>query len=240
MNVIYEPAGQAREYSELALNLYSGCSHGCSYCYAPSCLRKSREDFSSHSAARKDILNKVQKDLIEMAMNRDTRRVLLCFTTDPYQGDYEFHKVTGEALAMFKAYNIPFQVLTKGGMKAAKDFHLYKKGDAYAATLTFKDPAQSLLWEPGAALPDDRIKSLRKAKEKGIETWVSFEPVIETEETFRLLDDTMDFVDLYKVGKINYQHTDVDWQAFTDEIIHRLEKNGKKYYIKDSLKKYVR
>ena len=31
---IYEPSGRAREYGELAVNIYTGCNHGCSYCYA--------------------------------------------------------------------------------------------------------------------------------------------------------------------------------------------------------------
>ena len=35
MNAIYEPKGAAREYAELACNLYTGCNHGCLYCYAP-------------------------------------------------------------------------------------------------------------------------------------------------------------------------------------------------------------
>lgn len=39
MNVVYEPRGRAREYSELAYNLYRGCTHGCRYCYAPACMR---------------------------------------------------------------------------------------------------------------------------------------------------------------------------------------------------------
>jgi DNA repair photolyase len=33
--VIYEPKGKAGEYAPLALNLYAGCSHGCTYCFAP-------------------------------------------------------------------------------------------------------------------------------------------------------------------------------------------------------------
>lgn len=45
MSVIYEPRGRAREYAPLACNVYSGCDHGCKYCYAPAVIRKSRQDF---------------------------------------------------------------------------------------------------------------------------------------------------------------------------------------------------
>ncbi|WP_278658789.1 hypothetical protein [Ruthenibacterium lactatiformans] len=42
---IYEPRGRAREYGELAVNIYTGCNHGCFYCYAPSVLHQCREKF---------------------------------------------------------------------------------------------------------------------------------------------------------------------------------------------------
>lgn len=37
MSLIYEPRGRAREYAALALNTYTGCSHGCQYCFAIDC-----------------------------------------------------------------------------------------------------------------------------------------------------------------------------------------------------------
>ena len=103
------------------------------------------------------------------------------------------------------------------------------------------DEAESLEWEPGAATPQDRINSLKKAKEKGIETWVSFEPVIDPEETYKLFEASKDYVDLYKIGKINnYKDAEeVDWREFTKKIINLCETNNKKYYIKDSLKPYI-
>lgn len=33
MKAIYETKGRAREFCELAINLYTGCRHRCSYCY---------------------------------------------------------------------------------------------------------------------------------------------------------------------------------------------------------------
>jgi hypothetical protein len=76
--------------------------------------------------------------------------------------------------------------------------------NAWSATLTHDDPAVSLEWEPGAALPAERIEALRIAHTAGIKTWVSFEPVIDPESVCRLLDLPHGFVDFYKVGKLNY------------------------------------
>ena len=237
--VIYQPTGAAREYSELALNLYKGCPHECIYCYAPICLQRKREDFHGTLEPRKNIINLAQKDLIEMKEAKDNRKVLLCFTCDPYPGECSDNIYTQQALELFKAYNQPFQLLTKGGMKAARDFHLYKKTDAYAATLTCIDEQSSLIWEPSAPLPKDRIMSLRKAKEKGITTWVSFEPVVDPEQVYKLYEQTKEFVDLYKIGKLNHYKNETDWKLFGETMINNCERDGKDYMIKDALKKYL-
>lgn len=233
--VIYKPRGAALEYSPLAVNLYRGCPNGCQYCYVPGCLNRTREEFVREYGPRTKIIDLLQKDLIEMKAGRDDRQVLLCFTCDPYPGEYEDNITTQWALELFKAYNQPFQLLTKGGMKAARDFHLYKKSDAYAVTLTLLDESRSLEWEPGAALPKDRIASLRKAKEKGISTWVSFEPVIDPEEVYKLYDLTKGFVDLYKIGKLNHYRNETDWTAFGHKIVEMCQRDGKEYMIKDAL-----
>lgn len=237
--VIYQPRGAAREYSELAVNLYKGCPHGCIYCYAPNCLRRKKEDFHQSYGPRENIINLVQKDLIEMKETKDNRQVLFCFTCDPYPGECSDNIYTQEALELFKAYNQPFQLLTKGGMKAARDFHLYKKTDAYAVTLTLLDERQSLIWEPNAPLPKNRIASLKKAKEKGIKTWVSFEPVIDPEQVYKIYDLTKDFVDLYKIGKLNHYKNDTDWTLFGETMIDKCETDGKEYLIKDALKAFL-
>ena len=47
MKPIYEPKGAAKEYGDYAINIYTGCPHGCFYCFAPSVLRRDREAFHS-------------------------------------------------------------------------------------------------------------------------------------------------------------------------------------------------
>jgi len=49
------------------------------------------------------------------------------------------------------------------------------------------------------------------------------------------------FVDLFKVGKINYNPIEktIDWARFGREAIGLLESLGKEYYIKEDLKKWL-
>ena len=39
-----------------------GCTHGCTYCYAPACMRKSAEDWHSAGVPRKNVLEQLKRD----------------------------------------------------------------------------------------------------------------------------------------------------------------------------------
>jgi len=238
MKVIYEPAGRAREYSPLAVNLYRGCNHGCKYCYVPNFCKIDRNKFYKNPKPR-DILKKIEADCKELY--GIDKKVLLCFTCDPYQKLNDEIGLTRKVLELFNLYKVPFQVLTKAGSKAEKDFDLYRDCDAFATTLTFLSEEKSRYYEPEAAVPEDRIRTIKKAKQLGINTWVSFEPVLNDNEVFKLLDLTKDYVDLYKVGKVSQFKTDkeIDWHYFANEIIKRLKNYKKDFYIKKDLVAYM-
>ena len=238
MPIIYEPKGRAREYSYLACNLYEGCVHGCKYCYVPDILRRERSDFHLSVKPRTNILREISKDLAKI---KDTyKRVLLCFTCDPYPPAKYEKGLTRQALELFRRHNVPFQILTKGGTRACRDFDLYGSDDAFATTLTYTlDDGKSLEIEPGAAIPSDRIMAIRIAKERGITTWVSLEPVIDPGESLRLIEETHDFVDLYKIGKLNHIPNSIDWRKFGSEAIDLCRKYKVPFYIKADLAAYL-
>jgi len=239
--VIYTPSGAAREYSELAVNLATGCIHGCTYCYAPSIRRTSREDFKNRIIPRKDFEKKLALDLQDMKELGDKRRVLLCFMTDCYQP--QLADLTRRCLKLFGEYGINFQVLTKNGKLAQKDFDLYKKGDAYASTIVFSKEKFREEYEPDACSISERIESLKIAHEKGIETWVSLEPVLYPDQALEVIEMTKNYVNHYKIGKVskfNYPGEDeIDWKKFTQEAIQKIKEIDKDYYIKNSLKPYL-
>lgn len=240
MPVIYEPRGKAREYSPLACNLYKGCSHACVYCFAPSATFVDRDKFSSpeYIQPRPEILKSLAKEAA--ALNGDHREILLSFTSDPYQPIEKDLEITRRAIGILMTYGLTVTILTKGGSWGIRrDIDRLRKNprNAWSITLTHDDPAVSLEWEPGAALPADRIESLKIAHAAGIKTWVSFEPVIDPEAVYRLLEATASFVDFYKVGKLNYhpRAKEINWPEFREEIKTRLERLGKPYLLKKDL-----
>ena len=242
MRVIYEPKGKAREYSPLALNLYTGCSNGCRYCYVPRYCRLKKEEFRNNTSVRKNILKKLELDALELKIEKNKKPILMCFTCDPYQKAEEIYQITRQAIEILNKNNQNFQILTKNGNLATRDFDLYKKKDTYAVTLTFDNETDSKSIEPKADIPQDRINSLEEAHKLGIQTWVSLEPVIIPSQSLNLIDLTYEFVDLYKVGKLNhYPKTEskIDWREFGKRAINKLREYNKNFYIKKDLEKYL-
>ncbi len=239
MSYIYKPTGKAFEYCELALNLYSGCSGKCSYCYVPSALHVSRETFQENIRAREFDFSQLIK---EMEKNRG-KSVFLCFSTDPYNHLDSELKITRQIIEMFSRYEIAPIILTKAGMRSTRDFDLLARipGAKYGATLTFINPEDSLKWEPGAALPQERMDALRQAHELGIRTWVSLEPVIEPEQSLELIRQAHGFIHEFKLGKWNHDQRAnlIDWRGFLREAVTELKKAGKPYLIKRDLAKYL-
>lgn len=249
--IIYEPAGRAHEYAPLAINLYRGCGHGCVYCFAPGVLYLDREKFQNEAAPRPNMIEKLKKDIPIAAATYVgyEKRVLLCFTTDPYSPIDEIHQLTRHAITILHENGFTVNILTKGGHRAERDFDLLGPKDQFAVTLTSLSEKKSLEWEPKAATPAERIASLRHAHELGIETWASLEPVLDPAEAIQIIRDTHEFVDLFKVGKLNYaeklpprfqpQVRGIDWSKFAHDVVAELERLGCRFYIKNDLRRYL-
>ena len=239
-SIIYAPTGQAGEYSALATNPYRGCGHGCAYCYVPNVLRMDRTDFDAGAVERTDFLSALVKDARKYQSLGITEQVMLSFTTDPYHpGDTS---LTRRVLQALEAHGLGICTLTKGGRRALRDLDLFRPGrDAFASTLTSIDPAFSRKWERVAALPEDRIETLREFHDAGIFTWVSLEPVLDTAATMEIIRQTHRFVDLYKVGRVNYVGLTktIDWNQFTADVLRVLADTGADHYIKRDLQPFL-
>ena len=241
MRVIYEPTGKAREYAPLACNLFNGWQHGCLYCYAPAIRRMRREEWSNNPQPRKNILELLEKDAAELS--GDPREVLFCFMTDPYQND-EAALLTTQALEIMATFGCRAQVLTKGGMLASADFDLLKQYNyKFGSSISFVNEHLRQEWEPGAATIDNRIEAVITAHDMGISTWVSIEPVLDPDEALRVIKRLKDYVDFWKVGKINHLlelERKIDWTSFLLNVTKLLKQSGAKYYIKKDLAAFGR
>jgi len=239
-SMIYAPAGQAGEYAPLAANAYRGCGHGCAYCYVPQVIKMERKLFDAGATSRPDYLAKLTKDAIKYQAAGITEQVMFSFTTDAYNPNNM--ELTRPAIEILIKYGLGFCVLTKGGARALRDIDLYRPTrDGFASTLTSLDEKFSKKWERNAALPGDRIATLKTFHDRGIFTWVSLEPTLDIESSLAIVEATHPFIDLYKVGRVNYlpMTKTTDWEGYTMRMIDLLNRLGAKHYIKKDLQGFL-
>lgn len=221
MKPIYEPKGKAKEYGDLAINIYTGCPHRCFYCFAPNVLHMQKEKFHSCVEPRKDIVAEVKKQLEKEQIKG--KLIHLCFTCDPYPTGYDTTP-TREIIKAIKESGNNVQILTKGD--GTRDFDLLDENDWYGITL---DGIKTLTNR-------DRLNSLAEAHSRGIKTWVSFEPVTNERQFFIGLHCVQFVVDKVKIGKLNYHPSNINWKEFGENAEALCKELGIEYYIKDSLR----
>ena len=242
MNVVYEPKGRAREYSELACNLYRGCTHGCLYCYAPACMHTTAEKWHATAEPRPDILKSLGKDAEKL--RGDSRRILFCFSSDPYQPLERFERLTHRALRIISKHGLHSQVLTKGCADLIQeDLGLMKDARTQlGVTLCFTDDTLRKSWEPHASKVEERFAVLKAAHKAGIFTWVSLEPVIDPAQALEVIRIADPYVNFWKVGKLNHMkecERAVNWGKFLSDVEFLFSKLNAKYYIKNDLRAFV-
>jgi DNA repair photolyase len=234
MAVIYEPRGKAREYSALACNLYTGCIHGCDYCYAPKFLFKNIESFHKEAYPRKDIISKIKKEILNL---KSEEHILLCFTCDPYQKAEEEFLITRQTIELFNQKNLKYKILTKSKLILRDIDFIRKDLSMIGSTISFKNESLRKIHEPFADSIIDRISFLKKFHDEGFYTWVSVEPVLDPVSALDAIKE-LGFVDMIKVGKLNGVPNTIDWKKFRYDAVELLNSMGNQYYIKKDLDKY--
>lgn len=218
---IYEPKGKAKEYGDLALNIYTGCPHRCFYCFAPQVLHTDREKFHSHVEPRPGIVEAVKAQLEKETITG--KLIHLCFTCDPYPTGHD-STTTREIIKLLKEHGNHVQILTKGD--GTRDFDLLDSGDWYGVTID------------GTGYRKDccRMFDILSAHNRGIKTWVSFEPVLNSHNVLTAIETVSHIANKVKIGKLNYHPSDIDWKQFGQDSETLCQKLNLDYYIKDSLR----
>ena len=227
---IYEPRTRAKEYSDLAINIYTGCNHDCWYCYARKMYDRWHPTEDFRDVRPRENIVEATKLQLSKGKYKD-KKIMLCFMCDPYPALIDTTP-TREVIQAIKEAGAHVQILTKGGDRARRDFDLLDSGDSFGITFTGNR-------EPLAAELSERVFTLRDASLLGASTWVSFEPVIDIGNTLRAIKDIPEIVSkdtLLKIGKLNHFKSNINWKKFGLEAEHICKENGWNYYIKEDLR----
>ena len=152
-------------------NLYKGCTHGCTYCYAPSLTHDERR-WGTYVDVKINAPEVLEREL--RGLRKD--EVFLSSASDPYQPVEAKYGLTRRCLESLQRGGFPVSILTRSplvlrDLELLKTFRWVRVGVSITTV-----PIKRL--EPGVPPLKRRIDTLKKLAEAGITTWVSLAPVI--------------------------------------------------------------
>ncbi len=237
---IYQPSGKAAEYSPWACNFYTGCSNDCEYCYCKrgvmshvwSTEPRLKKCFKSEG----DAINIFYKEAKANVSALRKHGILFSFSTDPLLPETKY--LTLRCAQCANELDIPVKILTKRAdfIDDVKFLALDEKLTAFGFTLTGFDEK-----EPFASSNQERIEAMRTLHEMGFKTFASIEPVITPAMSRNMIEATLGFCDLYKVGLMSGVKKDFYNEDHIYNLFGYLVQKAKthKIYLKDSFLKYL-
>jgi DNA repair photolyase len=192
--------------TDYAINPYTGCVHGCVYCYARFMKR-----FTGHPEPWGGFLDaKINApELLERELSR--RRtplaggVFLSSVTDPYQPPERKFALTRGILETLLRHGVPVSILTKSDL-VLRDLDLLETsaGCSVGLSLGVLDDDWGARLEPRAAPPSRRLAALRALRAHGIETWGFVSPFLPgVSDIRRIVEALAGAVDRFHVEAIN-------------------------------------
>ncbi|CAN5880752.1 Rv2578c family radical SAM protein [soil metagenome] len=178
-----------------SINLYRGCQHACSYCFARPTHRylnmSPLADFESKVVVKTNIVEVLQCELARPSWQG--QHVALGTNTDPYQrAEGRYRLMPGVIAALAQSWT-PFSILTKGTLITRDITTLQAAAErvpvAASVTVGMLDEALWRSVESGCPSPRARLDAVRALNEAGIPTGVMLAPILP-----RLNDDTEQLV----------------------------------------------
>ena len=165
---------------DYTVNPYTGCLHGCVYCYANFMRR-----FTGHLQDAWGSFVDVKVNLLDVLAKELPKRVggsvWLSSVCDPYQSVEAKYKLTRGAVELISEYSeFSISILTKNAL-VLRDVDLLTRirdrVDVGFTITTFNDQAQQI-FEPCSSPVKDRIEAVRQLNQAGFETWVFIAPML--------------------------------------------------------------
>ncbi|KUG15767.1 radical sam domain protein [hydrocarbon metagenome] len=187
------------------VNPYTGCQHGCSYCYARFMKR-----VTGHREPWGDFVDvKVNApELLRNEIRRKSRgRVWISGVCDPYQPLEEKYRLTRQCLAILVGNNWPVIIQTRSPL-VLRDIDIIREAAdiEVGLSITTADDDIKKLFEPRAPPIPDRIQALDELHRAGIRTYAMIAPVLPGAEGLAgLLSGKVDYV---LIDRMNYHYAD--------------------------------
>ncbi len=172
-----------------SLNPYTGCSHGCLYCYSSSFI----PNFYS-PRPKKDFLKKIERELLKLPQKS---LISLSNSSDPYQSLEEKYKYIRSFLEMLIGSSFKLLILTKSDL-VLRDLDLLSKIPSVISLTITSNNKLSKRMEPFAPSVERRLFALKELKKRGFKVVVRIDPLIpeiNVDSALEILEETLELAD---------------------------------------------
>jgi DNA repair photolyase len=181
---------------KLTFNPYTGCAHGCLYCYITWYIPRAFE-----VRTKEGLLRKVERDLENLEIDRS---ISLSNSSDPYPPMEKELRITRRILEMFAERQVSVQIVTKSDLVARDADLLANCPSVVSFSSTTMDEELTKELEPGAPLPERRIEAMGRLKDRGIPVVARIDPVVpglnDSQESLEALFSRLDGIADHVVG----------------------------------------
>jgi len=195
---------------DYTVNPYTGCLHGCLYCYAQH-MRSARSVAKSWGHFCHVKINAASRFRKQILTARPGL-ISLSTATDPYQSVEKKYRLTRQILCTLKPLRFSVSILTKSDL-ILRDQEILRQLTPDRCEIGFSlntcDDATAHLFEPGAPSPSRRIRAMQTLHAAGIRTWLFVAPVLPffTPDTIEsLFASVRGSVDYIQVDRFNTKH----------------------------------
>lgn len=206
--VLSESGLYHKSLCDYVINVATGCTHGCKFCYVPSTpnvtarqemlndqagVEDSQQEWGRYLLYRDDLPERLAQKLEgKRKWNRTERGrgvVMLSSGTDCYQ-DRRTAQITRGCVAELVKHRIPVRILTRSPA-VCRDIDLYKAATEQTedgmlvrvgSSIPCLDEDQVRAIEPGAPVPSARLEALQTLSDAGVPVYVSMSPTYPTQD----------------------------------------------------------
>ena len=182
---------------DFTLNPYSGCSFGCSYCYAAFfnydiSKKQSWGEWVTVKENAVALMQKIRKGSL------NGKRIYMSSVTDPYQPIESKLEITRHLLNVLAENHEPKLVVQTRSPSVTRDIDLYhlieKNGGRVQVNMTVTTDDESIrkTFEPSCPSNAKRLKAISQIQDSEIDSCITLTPLLMTENSKQFVDMLID------------------------------------------------
>ena len=192
-DILMKATGFMEAY-DFTLNPYSGCSFGCTYCYAAFFSRtpEDRDNWGRWVKVKENAVELLAKERTRKRQALDGKHIYMSTVTDPYQPVDRELGLTRGLLEVMAAGHKPKLVVQTRSPDVTRDIDLFRRIEENGGrvqvnmTVTTDDEDVRRSFEPFCPSNANRLEAIAEVQAEGVDTCITMTPLL-------LVNDPEDF-----------------------------------------------